>query len=162
MLSQKVLSQFGRDVVRRAKANLRRLGKVSSGRLYRSLKSKVKVEQDKDMSLVIEMEDYGEFQDQGVSGTKRKFNTPFKFRKQPPSRALDGWVVRKGIAPRDDKGKFMSRKSLTFLISRSLLENGIKPSLFLTKPFQDEFKKLPDEFAEAIADDFEELIKQEL
>jgi hypothetical protein len=57
-------------------------------------------------------------------------------------------MVRKGIAPRDKKGNFISRKSLQFLIARSIFNNGIKPSLFLTKPFEAAFKTLPDELIE--------------
>jgi hypothetical protein len=72
------------------------------------------------------MEDYGQFQDKGVSGKKKKYNTPFTYRdKMPPSKALDKWSVRKGLAPRDKDGKFISRKSLNYLIARSIYINGI-------------------------------------
>ena len=42
-------------------------------------------------------------------------SSPYKYTtKQPPSRVLDKWIVKKGIAPRDEKGRFMSRKSISF------------------------------------------------
>jgi hypothetical protein len=105
------------------------------------------------------MADYGTFQDKGVSGTEKKYNTPYTYRdKMPPTRALDGWTVRKGIAPRDEKGRFLSRKTLTFLIARSIYRNGIKPSLFFTTPFKKYVKDLPEEIAEAFALDVEEFI----
>ena len=53
---------------------------------------------------------------------------------QPPSKALDGWAVKKGIAPRDAKGRFMKRKTLTFLIARSIGRNGIQGISFFQKP----------------------------
>jgi hypothetical protein len=99
--------------------------------------------------MSIEMEEYGHFQDKGVSGKKVKYNTPYSYKsKMPPPSKLDKWIVRKGIAPRDKKGNFISRKSLQFLIARSIFNNGIKPSLFLTKPFEAAFKTLPDELVE--------------
>ena len=95
------------------------------------------------------MEEYGHFQDKGVSGKKVKYNTPYSnSTKMPPPNKLDKWIVRKGIAPRDKSGKFISRKSLQFLIARSIFNKGIKPSLFLTKPFEQAFKTLPDELIE--------------
>jgi hypothetical protein len=63
----------------------------------------------------------------------------------PPPSKLDKWIVRKGIAPRNKQGQLISRKSLQFLIARSIYRNGIKPSLFFTKPFEAAFKRLPSE-----------------
>jgi hypothetical protein len=66
----------------------------------------------------------------------------------PPPRALDKWIVRKGIAPRNKKGQLISRQTLKFLIARSIFQHGIKPSLFFTKPFERAFNKLPSELVE--------------
>ena len=78
------------------------------------------------------MEQYGEYQDKGVSGTKRKYNTPFKYtNKMPPPKAFDKWGIRRGIAPRTKTGQFEKRKSLNFVLARSIFYKGIKPSLFL-------------------------------
>ncbi len=94
--------------------------------------------------------DYGEFQDKGVSGKFKKYNTPFSYRdKMPSTKSLDKWIVRKGIAPRDDKGRLMNRQSLKFAIANSIFKNGIKPSLFFTKPFEKGYKTLPNELIEA-------------
>jgi hypothetical protein len=99
------------------------------------------------------MEEYGFYQDKGVSGIKKKYNTDFKYtNKMPPAKAFDKWIVRKGLAPRD-KGKFKSRKSLSFLIARSVYFNGIKPSLFFTKPFEAAVKRLPEQLVEAFGID---------
>ena len=83
------------------------------------------------------MADYGKFQDRGVSGTERKYNTPYSYTtKMPPPKAFDKWVVRKGIAPRGKGGKFASREGIKFAIARSSYKKGIKPSMFFTKPFE--------------------------
>jgi hypothetical protein len=145
---QKELKRFTDYVVKEARTNLTRLKKNSTKTLYDSLKGNVKVSTNS-FEMSIEMEEYGHFQDKGVSGKKVKYNTPYSYKsKMPPPSKLDKWIVRKGIAPRDKKGNFISRKSLQFLIARSIFNNGIKPSLFLTKPFEAAFKTLPDELVE--------------
>ena len=62
---------------------------------------------------------------------------------------LDKWIVRKGIAPRDEKGRLMNRQSLKFAIAKSIFNKGIKPSLFFTKPFEKAYKNLPNELISA-------------
>jgi hypothetical protein len=120
------------------------MGKDSTGKLSQSIKGEVK-EMPNSISMYFQMEAYGFFQDKGVSGIKKKYNTEFSYTtKMPPPSKLDKWIVRKGIAPRDKKGKLMSRKGLQFAIARGIFMNGIKPSLFFTKPFEKAFKKLPD------------------
>jgi hypothetical protein len=64
-------------------------------------------------------------------------------------RALDKWIIQRGIAPRDKKGRFMSRASLKFLIARSIYSQGIEPTYFFTKPYQNLLRKLTPDLAEA-------------
>jgi hypothetical protein len=145
---QKELNKFRDYVVSQAKSNLTRQRKNSSKSLYNSIKGNVKA-MPNSFSMDFEMNEYGFYQDKGVSGVKKKYNTDFKYtNKMPPPKAFDKWIVKKGLAPRD-KGKFQSRKSLSFVIARSVYINGIKPSLFFTKPFEKAFKRLPDDLVEA-------------
>lgn len=145
---QKSLDAFRDHVIRQARSNLTRLKKNSSKRLYNSIDGKVKA-MPNSISMEFTMEEYGFYQDKGVSGKEKKYDTPFSYKsKMPPPSKLDKWAVRKGIAPRDEKGKFINRKSLTFLIARGIYKNGIKPSLFFTKPFESAYKKLPEELIE--------------
>lgn len=150
--TQEAIDKFRKYVVQQSKANLTRTKKNSSKKLYNSIKGVSKVNPNS-LSLYFEMEDYGEFQDKGVNGKKSAWSTGFSFKKYVASRkmlsSLDKWIVRKGIAPRDAKGKFIDRRSLKFAIARSIFNNGIKPSLFFTKPFEKAFKTLPDELVEA-------------
>lgn len=144
---QKELERFRDYVVSQSRRNLSRLNKNSSKRLYQSIQGNVKA-MSNSISIEFSMENYGVFQDAGVSGTKKKYNTPYSYKsKMPPAKVFDKWLIRKGIAPRKN-GKFASRKSLAFLIARSVFRNGIKPSLFFTKPFEDAYKKLPSELVE--------------
>jgi hypothetical protein len=145
---QAELNKFRDYVVSQAKSNLTRQGKNSSKSLYNSIKGNVKANPNS-FEMDFSMDEYGIYQDKGVSGIKKKYNTDFKYtNKMPPAKAFDKWVVRKGLAPRE-KGKFKSRKSLSFAIARSVYYNGIKPSLFFTKPFEKAIKRLPEDLVEA-------------
>ena len=152
------LNRFAKYVIQQSRTNLTKGKKNSSGELYNSLKSGVKVSKNS-FSLEFLMADYGVFQDKGVSGVKKKYNTKFAYtNKMPPPAKMDKWIVKKGIAPRDKNGKFISRKSLQFMIARSIFNNGIKPSLFFTKPFEKAFKNLSSELVTAYKLDVEDLI----
>ena len=153
------LNRFAKYVISQSRANLTRGKKNSSKDLYNSLDSEVKVSKNS-FELSFLMEDYGLFQDKGVSGVKKKYNTPYSYTsKMPPPSKMDKWIVKKGIAPRDKSGKFISRKSLQFMIARSIFNNGIKPSLFFTKPFEKAFKGLSKDLVEAYKLDVEQLMK---
>jgi hypothetical protein len=107
------------------------------------------------------MEEYGYYQDQGVSGKKQKYGTPFSFKsKMPPASAFSQWVIRKGIkGTRDKKGRFVPRKSLQYLIARSVFNKGIKPSLFFTAPFERAYDKLKVDLPKELAEDTDNSFK---
>jgi hypothetical protein len=138
--TQKALNDFGKYVVQQSRTNLTKGKKNASKRLYDSIEYQVNVGAN-DLSVIFSMEDYGKFQDLGVSGVKKKYNTPYSYKdKMPPAKAFSDWVVRKGLKGiRDEKGRFIKRKSLQYIIARSVYTKGIKPSLFFTKPYQAKF-----------------------
>ena len=147
--TQKQLDKFRKYVIQQAKSNLSKSKKNSSKKLYDSINGVSKVNPNS-ISLYFEMLDYGIYQDKGVSGVKKKYNTPYAYKtKMPPIKSLDKWIVKKGIGPRDEKGRLMNRQSLKFAIARSIFINGIKPSLFFTKPFEKAYKNLPNELIDA-------------
>ena len=152
--TKKVLNDFAKYVIQQSRTNLTKGKKNVSKKLYDSLGYNI-LSDNTGFILQFIMEEYGSYQDQGVSGTKKKYNTPFKYtNKRPPSKVFDKWTVRKGIAPRES-GKFTKRKSLNFIIAKSIFEQGIKPSLFFTKPFKARFKTLPKELVSTFVNDFE-------
>lgn len=157
---QKELELFKKRVIQQAKSNLTKMGKNSTGALHKGLKGDVTVFKTGNFALEFDLGKYGEFQDKGVSGKKKKYNTPFSYKsKMPPSKVFEQWVKNKGIKGRDKKGRFITTKSLTFLIARGIFNNGIKPSLFFTKPFENEYKKLSDELVTAFGLDIDEFLK---
>jgi len=157
---QQELNRFAKYVITQSKANLTRGKKNSSKALYNSLDYDLNVSPNS-FSLSFLMEDYGVFQDKGVSGIKKKYNTPYSYtNKMPPPSKMDKWIVRKGLkGVRGKDGKFISRKSLQFMIARSIFFKGIKPSLFFTKPFQKAFTNLDKDIIKAYQLDVEELLK---
>jgi hypothetical protein len=158
--TEKALEAFLKYTVSQAKANLTRRKKNSTRALYDSLDYEYNVSKNS-FSASITALDYGEFQDKGVSGKKKKYNTPYSYKdKMPPASAFDKWIVRKGIAPRNEQGQFQTRKGIAFAIARSVFINGIKPSRFLSDPFEKGFKRLPDEIIEAFGLDVETFLKQ--
>ena len=159
---ERYLNSFGKQVVNRAKGNLQK-AKGGGTNLEKSLSFKV-VTSAEGFSVQFYMDSYGTFVDKGVSGTevKRSFKdykgrtitSPYKYTtKQPPSRVLDKWIVKKGIAPRDEKGRFMSRKSISFLIARSIKRKGIQGISFFQKPLMLGLKQFGKEMLGAVKDD---------
>jgi hypothetical protein len=158
--TQDALNAFGKYVVQQSRSKLTQSNKNASKRLYESLVYELKV-MPNSFSMAFLMENYGEYQDKGVSGTEVKYNTPYKYtNKMPPPSAFSQWVVRKGLkGTRDASGRFVSRKGLQFAIAKSIFKKGIKPSLFFTKPFEAAFKNLPNDIVEAYGLDVENFLK---
>ena len=159
---ERYLNSFGKQVVNRAKGNLQK-AKGGKTNLEKSLSFKV-ITSAEGFSVQFYMDSYGTFVDKGVSGTDvrrsfkdykgRTISSPYKYTtKQPPSRVLDKWIVKKGIAPRDEKGRFMSRKSISFLIARSIKRKGIQGISFFQKPLMLGLKQFGKEMLGAVKDD---------
>tara|TARA_B100001094_G_scaffold121943_1_gene117696 strand:- start:550 stop:1071 length:522 start_codon:yes stop_codon:yes gene_type:complete len=164
------LNRFAKSVVNNAKGILKRKKKVVSGKLLNSISYKLKKDND-GLTVQFMMVDYGTFVDKGVSGTKQKRtyvdykgkrkDTPYEFGKTRDgglTRGLDNWIVRKGIAPRDAKGRFISRKSLKFLIARKIYTQGIQGISFFQKPLQLGMRDFYNQVGKAIKEDIENII----
>jgi len=156
------LNAFRKHVITEARKNLTRNKKNASKTLYNDMNSFLKVSKNS-FELGFEMPIYGQFQDQGVSGIKKKYDTPFSYKKKmPPLDVFEAWIKRKGIKGRDKRGRFITNKSLSYLIARSVFNNGIKPSLFFTRPFELAYKRLGDDIIEAFGLDIDEFLKYTL
>ena len=168
---ERYLNSFGKQIVKKAVANLSAADK--KGALANSIDFFV-IKKGKSLTIRFKMASYGQFVDKGVSGTDKKrsykdfkgktLKSPFKYTtKQPPSRVLDKWIVKKGIAPRDAKGRFMSRKSISFLIARSIKKKGIQGISFFQKPLMIGMKTYNQKFSTALQQDIlDNLRKQKI
>ena len=169
---EKELKNFAKYVVTKSRMNLRTSDKNVSGKLEKSLDSDVKVSKNS-FQLTFIMEEYGVFQDKGVRGktsSTKAPNSPFKFGSGKSSGGGEGltnsinkWVKRRRFQFRDRKsGKFLSYDSTAFLISRSIWNKGIAPSLFFTKPFEKAFKNIDKDLIKAFKLDVEALMSNSI
>lgn len=165
---QEELNRFGKYVVSQSRANLTRKDKNVNNDLWRSIKYDVETHKNS-FSLTIEMLEYGLFQDKGVRGkssSTKAPRSPYKFgsgrgKKGGLTKGIDKWVRARRFQFRDrDTGRFMSYKTTAFLITRSIYQKGIKPSLFFTKPFEKAFKNLNKDLLEAYKLDVEKFMSE--
>jgi len=190
-----VLQDLGKTVVDKSRRNLVTAKpyskKTSRNTLYDGIQYNVKGGQD---GVELEWsfggaEDYWQFVDQGVrgsgksvggttksgkqakrggTGTLRAKNSPFAFtNKMPPRRFIDKWIVSKPLKQaRNSKGQFITRKSMAYLIQRSIFRKGLYRTLFFTKPYEQDVNafmpKIVDAYAGDLLDSLEKLLNPEL
>ena len=170
---ERYLNSFGKQVVRQAKDNLTSAGK--EGALQKSISFFITAQKGL-ITIKFKMASYGKFVDKGVSGTEKErsfkdykgktLKSPFRYKKskghsQPPTKALDKWIVKKGIAPRDKEGKFMSRKSIKFLIARSIGKKGIQGISFFQKPLMLGMKQFNGKFGASLKESIIDSLKKQ-
>lgn len=160
---ERYLNSFGKYVIKQSKTTLSKKKKNVSKELYNSLEFKV-VKTTEGFSVQFFMANYGTFIDKGVSGTKkineyttfdgRRVESPYKYKgKRPPMKVFDKWIIRRGIAPRDAEGRFVTRKSLQYLIANKIYTQGIQGISFFQRPLQLGLKDFVDQVGKAIKED---------
>jgi hypothetical protein len=166
---ERYLNSFGKQIVKQAKENLSAADK--KGALANSIDFFV-VKKGGSITVRFKMNSYAAFVDKGVSGTKTKRSykdykgktksSPFKYKaKQPPSGIIEKWIKRKGLKGRDKKGRFITHKSLSFLIARSIKKKGIQGISFFQQPLMLGMKQFSSKFGKAIADDIVNSLRQQ-
>jgi hypothetical protein len=168
---QKTLEEFGQSVIDRAKSNLKKGGKYgshnASSQLSNSLAFKLK-QSSRSLTFDFYAQDYWKFLDYGVKGkvsSAKAPNSPFKFgsgtgKKGGLRASIDRWVVRKGLAgTRDKQGRFMTRKEMVSMISRSIYLKGTSETKFFREAFESEYKNLDDNIVEKYGLDVESFLK---
>ena len=168
---QTELQAFGKYVVQQSRSNLTKQKHNVTRDLYSSLGYSI-TEKDRDFFLKFTMDEYGTFLDKGVKGARpssvlrgkqKAPNSPYSFKvKRPPMRPLLDWAKRRNIRLRDSKGRFSkgSYRTIAFILQRRIFAQGIKPSLFFTKPFIAAFNKYPNLIRDAYGKDLIEEIKE--
>ncbi|MAN64773.1 MAG: hypothetical protein CMI60_22800 [Parvibaculum sp.] len=164
--TQTALEAFKKFVIQQARTRLTKGKKNASRELYDSLKGVIGVGPNS-IALDFEMEEYGIYQDKGVKGvggvrrTTSKFNSknnkgkmwkqkaknsPFSFKQgnKPSVKHFKDWARMKGLN--------------AFAVRESVYHQGIKPSLFFTKPFEQAFKKLPKELKDKFGLDIQDFL----
>jgi len=162
---ERYLNSFGKSVVNKSKGILKKKNKVVTGNLLNSIKFKL-VNTPNGVNVEFSMLDYGEFIDKGTSGSQKKRtyvdyegkrkNSPYSFGKSRDgglTRGLDKWIVMRGIAPRDARGRFISRKSLKFLMARKIYTQGHDGLSFFQKPLGLELRGFASNIGKAVKQD---------
>jgi len=166
--TNKALTKFTKYVVSQSRANLTRKNKNVKRKLYDSIKGE-SVTSKNSIGIYFEMEDYGEFQDQGVKGkssSAKAPNSPFRFgtgtgKKGGLTEGINQWVKDRRFQFKDrETGRFLSYEQTAFLITRSIYHKGIEASRFFSKPLEVGFERLPNELVEAYALDVEKMLKE--
>jgi len=139
---QKALQKIGKIWRKNARISLRKQDKVNTGALYNSMSVTVGEDNEGYFVNITPQVHYWEFVDKGVQGASRNIFTgqsesPFKFGSGKGPRglrgAIDKWTVQKNIeGTRDAQGRFVTRKSLVFMISRAIYNRGLKPTFFIS------------------------------
>jgi len=162
-----VLNAYAEYVVDSAKKNLVDERK-SLGDLYKSVSYKYEKSQDLFL-LDFLMEDYGTFVDKGVKGKTSTYPetkaalSQFQygsgnFPKGGLTEGINEWMKKKRFQWRDERGRFMSYESMSYIIARSIYNKGLKANLFFTTPFELGLQNLPKQLTDAFSLDIENAI----
>tara|TARA_R110000744_G_scaffold139833_1_gene251004 strand:+ start:512 stop:1063 length:552 start_codon:yes stop_codon:yes gene_type:complete len=172
---RRYLNSLGKQVVNRSKANLKKT--KGETKLGNSIKYKI-VKAGGSLDIKFSMDSYGSFLDKGVSGTKKKQSfknqmnqsevSPFKFgtgsskvgkSKGGMSGIMSKWIKKKGFQWKDKKtGRFMSYKSMGYIVARSIYRDGLKGLSFFQKPLRLGMKNYESQVSRAVAKDIEEAL----
>ena len=167
---QAELQAFGKYVVQQSRSNLTKQKRNVSKNLYNSIKYKLK-ENSNNYDLDFIMDEYGTFLDKGVKGANPSLvkngkqkggNSPYSYKsKRPPMQPLADWAKKRNIRLRDKEGKFKkgNYRTIGFILQRSIFAQGIKPSMFFTKPFLAAFDRYPELLSKAFAQDIIDILK---
>jgi hypothetical protein len=164
------LKKFKDYVIQQSKSNLTKGRHNFTKSLYNSIKGDSKA-YPRSYLLSFSMDEHGYYQDQGVRGKTSSIkapNSPFKFgtgkgKKGGLTTGIKKWVRAKRFQFKNrETGKFMSYDSTALLIARSIYNKGLKPTLFFTKPFNNAFKRLPEEMVKGLSMDVDRLFKYSL
>ncbi len=167
---QTELQSFGKYVVQQSRSNLTKQKHNVSKDLYNSIHYKLE-EKNGNFDLAFIMDEYGTFLDKGVKGANPSLvkggkqkggNSPYSFRnKRPPMQPIADWAKKRNIRLRDKEGKFKkgNYRTIGFILQRSIFAQGIKPSMFFTKPFLAAFDRYPELLSKAFAQDITDIFK---
>lgn len=132
-----------------------------TGRLYNSVEVEF-VEVEGQLKLQVSFPDAPEWYWVNYGRQGKRDNPANKY---PPLSAIDRWVVAKpgiNLSVRDRQGRFIERKSLVYLIQRSIGEYGYFGIRFIDQAIRKTQRKLQDEFGELVAAYFTNIINENI
>ena len=174
------VQEWAKGVVEAAQRNLgasrsingKRRRTDASGDLRRGLSFKVVPSSSGVTIKFTSDQDYAAYINEGVSGTEKKYKTPFAFKYENPSKkhvnSILEWMKAKPIRLRERQGsgaiggrRFTKstdagKRSAAYMIARSIKRKGIHPTYFMNDAIYDRLEELDDIVAEQIDKDIDE------
>lgn len=156
------LDTFAKNTIKFARANLTRQDHNVSSSLYKSFSFQTQAFPNS-LSVKINFEQYGEYLDKGVKGSRSSFKaptSPYKYTtKAPPFKAIEQWVKARRFQFRDPKGRFISFASTAYLIQRSIFLTGTPTTNFFTRPFTKQLERLEQTLGVEVAKDVDSFLQ---
>lgn len=146
-----VLNRYGELLVNDYKDRLDSEGITATGNLKNSVKYIIN-SNDIAIELDLSLVDYWKYVEDGR-----------KSGKFPPINKIADWIKAKPVIPEPYNDKLPTEKQLSFLISRSIAEKGIKGKKVLHNSIQDILNKgFWEELDNAVNEDISEMVNVEL
>jgi hypothetical protein len=168
---QAMVGEYTKEFLKRVDENLKQSNSVSSGNLRDSVTFLTYPERDR-FRVDYLVADYYKYVDQGVQGRDSSYlksrNSPFRYStKMPPVTAIEKWIIRNRlVATAKDVRKYgpdgverksiqanISRRTLAFMIAKSIQKKGIEATNFWTNAWTETFKDFEQKMAQALGND---------
>jgi len=167
---EKLLAGYIERFLNKAADNLNKTNSVTTGNLLDSLDFNIESNRN-GYTINFTALDYYKFVDKGVRGAGRSAKnstSPYKFKYITPSKshvtAIEKWIIRNrltatakdvnkyGRTGRERKaiGATMGRKTLAFLIARSIKRDGLYETGFWSDAFEETFRDFGVKMSEAL------------
>lgn len=125
---------------------------IASGNLYNNIDAFWDTNPAGEPELIVEMPDYWLWVNDG--------RRPGKY---PPLGVIDRWsIVKRLSGVRDEKGRFIPRKTINFLRARSIAKYGYKGNNFVDKAIQSLLKNVDKEFGDAARQYVEDILNEKI
>lgn len=142
---ERVLQEYGKELQELYKSKLSSFDAVASGELINSVKY-IYVRNKTTFEISLSVLEYWKYVEYG-----RRPGGKF-----PPPSAIRKWIEIKPVLPRPMKnGKLPTLNQLTYLISRSIAEKGIRPKNILERSVEEINREYDEKISEALTLDLE-------
>jgi hypothetical protein len=154
LIKKQAMDEFGKLWVKTLREQLittQPFPKRATGKLYNSVQYRV-TQKDNDWTLTLLSEDYMKFVDKGVSGTQRRYNTPYSYKtKKPPISVIKQWTRVKGLP-----------EQAAYPIQNKIFRFGLKPTNVINKSIREiEYRsKWINKFEESITEEILNWVKE--
>ena len=129
LIKKQAMDEFGKLWVKTLREQLittQPFPKRATGDLYNSINYRV-TQKDNNWTLTLLSDDYMKFVDKGVSGTQRKYNTPYSYKtKKPPISVIKQWTRVKGLP-----------EEAAYPIQNKIFRFGLKPTNVINKSIRE-------------------------